>query len=109
MGRMRFISRYNDAYFCTISSVTRDFLAGTITVHLTITGDESLGELQRPSDSTLTSDGTPVPLTSEDVLEDTPRSLTAVLVYTCPLEVVGGALMFTYGSGGYSEVGLEGV
>lgn len=106
---MRFISRYNDAYFCTIFSVTRDFLTGHIIIHVTVMGDESLGELQRPSDSTLTSDGTPVPLTSEDVLEDTPCSLTAVLVYTCPLEAVGGALKFTYGSGGYTEVSLEGV
>ena len=109
MGRIRFISRYNDAYVCYVTAVARDQDTSTITIHLSVCGDESLGPLQRPSASTLTSDEFSVPLTSEEILEDTPRKLSAVLVYTCPLGLIGGALVFTFGSGGYSEVALEGV
>lgn len=104
----RFVSRYNRAYFCTITSVSRNNNEGTVTLHITVRGDESLGELQRPTSSTLTCAGAAVPLTTEEVLEDTARSLTARLVYTCPAGAAGGALTFQYGEGGYGVVALEG-
>ena len=71
--------------------------------------NQPLGPLQTPSSSTLTVDEFAVPLTSEEIMEDTPRKVSAILVYTCPLGLIGGALVFTFGSGGYSEVPLEGV
>ena len=103
------ISRYDAAYFCTITSLTRNNNARTVTVSLTVVGDMSLGPLQRPGASELCANRIKVPLQSETVLEDTPLCIRAELVYLCPSELVGMPLTFTFGEGGYSTVQCDGL
>ena len=97
----------NNVYICTVTSVYRQ--GDKITLFLTVNSDGSLGAIQRPTQSILTSNGTRLPLTEEEMLEDKPKTLSARLVYTCPPALMGGAFAFTYGVWGYRTVSLDGV
>jgi hypothetical protein len=97
----------NNVYICTVNFVLRE--GDKVTLDLTVTCDGSLGAIQRPTKSILTSNGTRLPLTQEEILVDKPLTLSARLVYTCPPELKDGAFAFTYGVWGYRTVALEGV
>lgn len=98
------VSRYNESYFCTITSV--DIREDTVVVEFVVRGDESLGPLQRPEHSRLVSaGGIPLKLKESKIVADDAVEISGSLAYDRVAEC-SAPFMFAYGEGGYSIVEL---
>lgn len=96
------VSRFNAAYFCTVTSVALN--EGSVVIDFIVNGDNSLGPLQRPEESSLMStEGTVFGCRGVEVFVETPLKIAGRLTYD-RLERVEPPFFFSYGAGGYSVV-----
>lgn len=98
------ISRYNDAYYCTITSITLEPDPDengkwNATVAFEANGDMSMGALQKPTTSILSVDGKKARYLSASLDTHGPRRIVGELQYA---EISAGeTLQFLYGATGY--------
>ena len=107
------ISRYNEAYYCTVTACTlnggpyEEDAEETVVLEFIVRGDNSLGPLQEPHHSSLfTRDMWRCPLINSSIENESETEITGRLRFARPKEAFL-PLLFMYGAGGYSFVELR--
>jgi len=99
------ISRYNANYFCKVTKIV--FSPNSLTLHIDERGNNTLGAIQNPRASKLTSDTVSFPLLrSEFTIADSKRQYLGYLIYDTSKLQKGMKVYFEYGESGYSKIHL---